>query len=346
MWELDNRTPFAATRGWVRDRDGAEVWLVIAKSTFAIGEQGALTPVEPQPPAIEMPGWNGEPGSSSLRFDLDLVRTKTTTDVLLLGHAYAPHGHPTQRVEVALRVGPVNKVLQVTGDRLWRVGPTGASMTDPEPFVKMPLIYEHAFGGADRRARPDGGSGWDARNPVGTGWAVSAAHLRDVRLPNIEYPNALICDWNDRPPPAGFGPICRHWDPRRRFGGTHDDAWQSTRFPLVPTDFDDRFFQCAPGDQLPPNFLQGGEQVQLSNLSPSGRLEFVLPRLDFAFATQFDGGAEEALAPAKLHSVILEPDYPRVSLVYHTSLPCHDRMYQLKQTRIELRGGLSYASTP
>ena len=27
MWKVDNRTPFAAEHGWVRDRNGAEGWL-------------------------------------------------------------------------------------------------------------------------------------------------------------------------------------------------------------------------------------------------------------------------------------------------------------------------------
>jgi hypothetical protein len=36
----------------------------------------------------------------------------------------------------------------------------------------------------------------------------------------------------------------------------------------------------------------------------------------------------------KLHTVILEPDCPRVSLVWHSALPCHPKVYKLEKTRI------------
>ncbi len=37
---LNNKTPFAAERSWVRDRNGAEVWLVAVKGTFNILPDG------------------------------------------------------------------------------------------------------------------------------------------------------------------------------------------------------------------------------------------------------------------------------------------------------------------
>src|SRR5688572_23403033 len=42
MWALDNRTPFAAERGWARDREGAEVWIVVVKATFLVERDGGL----------------------------------------------------------------------------------------------------------------------------------------------------------------------------------------------------------------------------------------------------------------------------------------------------------------
>jgi hypothetical protein len=35
---------------------------------------------------------------------------------------------------------------------------------------------------------------------------------------------------------------------------------------------------------------------------------------------------------ADLHTVILEPDHRRVTLVWQTSLPCHHTLYSLEQT--------------
>ena len=47
-------------------------------------------------------------------------------------------------------------------------------------------------------------------------------------------------------------------------------------FPFLPPDFDDRYFQMAPPDQQI-DYPRGGEEVQLVNLTPEGRLGFQLP---------------------------------------------------------------------
>lgn len=332
MWQVDNRTPFAAERGWVRDRDGAEVWLVAVKATFDILPDGSTIPSQEQPPVLRAPEYHGEPGKSSIKYEADLVLTKKTTDVLVVGHAYAPGGKAVSELDVGFKVGPVQKILRVFGDRMW--GSSGPS--EPQPFVKMPLVYERAFGGVDSLSEhPE--RDWDWRNPVGTGFAVEKSHLCDRLLPNIEYPDARFIEWNDRPPPAGFGAIAGHWQPRAGLAGTYDDKWMNTRQPLLPEDFDDRFFQYAPVDQQAPRFLEGGEPVTLLNLTPGGRLEFALPRVELAIRTRFFDGTTVDHEKPSLHSVIMEPDSPTVSLVWHVALECHARVYQLDLTSIYLR---------
>ena len=44
MWEVENLTPFAADRGWVRDKKGREIWLVVLKCTFDILPDGTTRP--------------------------------------------------------------------------------------------------------------------------------------------------------------------------------------------------------------------------------------------------------------------------------------------------------------
>jgi hypothetical protein len=336
MWQVDNRTPFAAERVWVRDPDGAEVWVVAVKCTFDITPDGEPVVSENQPPVLHTPEYSGEPGASSVRFDADLVRTKKTTDVIVIGHAYAPRGRPVAQMDVAFRVGPVQKVLAVVGDRVWgSVGPSS-----PQPFLTMPLVYERAFGGVDRRSdHPE--RDWEWRNPVGTGFAVSGANLRGVPLPNLEYPNERVSSWKDRPRPAGFGPISSHWQPRVAFAGTYDEAWAKGRRPLLPADFDDRFFQCAPSDQQAPSFLRGGEPVVLYRLTPDGELRFSLPKIFLGFETRFLDGSAEIHKERRLHSVIIDGDAPRVSLVWHTALPCHFKVQKLEQTIVTLKTELA-----
>jgi hypothetical protein len=332
MWQVDNRTPFAAERSWVRDRDGAEVWLVAVKCTFDIKADGTTQPSADQPPVLRLAEYNGEPGKSSIKYEGDLVLTKTTTDMVVAGHACAPGGRPVTQLDVGFRVGPVEKRLKVFGDRVWR----SAGISDPEPFVRMPLVYERAFGGADLRSgSPDRNFEW--RNPVGTGFAVSRDNATGLRLPNIEYPNELVRSWNARPRPAGFGPIGAHWQPRAGFGGTYDAKWARDRQPLLPADFDDRFFQCVPQDQQAPSYLRGGEPVSVAGMTPDGELHFTLPKVFLGFETRFADGSYETHKARNLHTVIIEPDVPRVSLVWHSALPCHFMVHKLLRTMVTFK---------
>jgi hypothetical protein len=332
MWRVDNQTPFSAERSWARDRNGVEVWVVAVKCTYDILPDGSTLVSDAQPPPVLIPEYLGEPGKSSLRFEGDLVLTKTTTDVVVLGHAYAPGGRPVSRMDVGFRVGPVQKVLRVSGDRRW--GLTGSSA--PTPFVTMPLVYERAFGGVDRNSdQPDRDFYWP--NPVGTGFALSSERLFDTVLPNIEYPDQLISGWQDRPPAAGFGPISSHWQTRVALAGTYDDNWMKARQPLLPHDFDERFFQCVPQDQQAPTFLRGGEDVIVRGMTPSGDLRLLLPKVFLGLETRFYDGTRELHQDRRLHTVILEPDFPRVSLVWHSALPCHFKVQKLERTIVTTR---------
>lgn len=323
MWALMNQTPFSAERAGARDRAGAEIWLVAVKGTFLIRTDGSIELAARQEPVLTSPVYLGKPGHSGLRYDVDLARTKPATDILLHGHAYSPNLQPVRFVNVALSVGSVHKTLRVFGDRRWNSRWLGPELSDPEPFVKMPLVYELAFGGeqGDPPQR-------DSRNPIGRGFVTRKSELPGKWAPNIEYPEG-------QKRAAGFGPICSDWSPRRERAGTYDDIWQETRKPLLPADFDDRFFQAAPDDQQATGYLRGGEKVELVNLAPEGLLRFRLPRVALGFMTRF--GRRSVYHRANLHTVVIEPDVSRVLLVWHTAIPCHHDLYKLTDTRIYMK---------
>jgi hypothetical protein len=327
MWEHDNQTPFAADHSWVRDKNGAEVWVVAVKATFLIRPHGTAEVAPEQVPVTLVPQYRGDPAKSSLLYDSDVYHTKPTTDVLLHGHAYAPGGRPATRVDVTLKVGPISKTLRVTGDRVRKVGVLTSHATDPEPFAKMPLTYERAYGGRDETDPDPNRHSWEVRNPVGTGFALRPGNLADKRLPNVEESGLVLSR------PAGFGPIASHWQPRVKWGGTYGEQWLKERQPLLPDDFDERFYLCAPEDQQAPAYLRGGEPVELVNLTPGGLLRFPLPRATLGFVTRFSTG-ELLRHRANLHTVILEPDVPRVLMVWHTHLPCHPKVLKLRRTTI------------
>jgi hypothetical protein len=331
MWQLENRTPYAAERTWVRDRDGAEIWLVAVKCSFDISPDGETSVAPEQPPVAQAPVFVDEAAPQpSLLYEMDLVRTKLTTDVLLIGNAHAPGGVPVTQLDVGLRVGPIAKRLRVTGDRVW----LGGAPSEPEPFSTMPLVWERAYGGVDPWTRDAPLPQFDVRNPAGTGFVMEAAHAEGVRLPNIEYPDQCVRAWSDRPEPAGFGPLCNHWQPRAGFAGTYDEAWQRDRLPLLPVDFDDRHYQCAPVDQQAPQFLVGDEPVLMVHLAQQSEIRFALPRVLLGFETFFSDGMQVLHERPQLHTVILEPAVMRVSLVWHSALPCHPKVHKLLKTRI------------
>ncbi len=316
----------------MRDKNGAEVWLVAVKGTYEIKPNGIPELTEKQVEVCTAPEYSGEPGKSSLKYESDLVYARPHTDIILHGHAYTPHGRPATSVEVTMKVGQLSKTLRVFGNRYWQDGLIGLNMTDPQPFVKMPIVYERAFGGVDQKSDDPKKHGWERRNPIGTGFAVASEHLVGQLLPNVEYPNEIISSWKQRPHPAGFGPIARDWSPRVELAGTYDEKWEMERLPLVPADFDERFNQCAPEDQQAPGYLRGGELVELHNLSPKSLLRFTLPRVWLSFNTSL--GSESINHHAKLHAVILEPDFPRVIMLWHTNLPCHNKEHELEETVI------------
>lgn len=333
MWQIDNRTPFVARQSWVRDQNGAETWLVVVKATFRVLADGTTAVSKDQPELTRTPLWRGEPGQSSPIYENDFVLAKKTTDVVLNGSAYARGGKAVTTLDVALQVGPVRKALKVFGDRAW--GPAGAFLSTPQPFVQMPITYERAFGGVDTRS-PHPEKDWYWPNPVGVGFATSRSRIGDMRAPNIEYPDQLITAWSSRPRPAGFGFIGSHWQERAALSGTYDRAWSESRQPLLPVDFDIRHYQAVPKDQQTPTFLRGGEAVSLLNLTPLGSLHFSLPALELALETRFMDGERREHIPS-LHTVILEPDFPRVSLVWHSAMECHAKTYRLERTRVRLR---------
>lgn len=323
MWRIENHTPFAAERAFARDRSGAEIWIAAVKASYLVGPDGSVGIGEQTPPAVSSE-YLGEPGKSTLRYDSDLQLTKPGTDVILHGHAYS--SEPVSHMHVFLRAGPLEKDLLVTGDRFWDWGMFGLSLSSPVPFTKIPLTYENTYGGTDDSETAPGVLHFLPENPVGTGFCLKKEDLAGKKAPNVEYAD------NGKRKPACFAPLPGDWMPRAKHGGTYDENWREKRAPLLPEDFDDRFFYCAPRDQQVPGGLKGGETVEIYGMSPGGPLKFKLPSPEFTFKTVLGQKTEEH--GAKLHTVILEPDIPGFSMVWHTALDVHGREQMLEKTII------------
>lgn len=330
MWALDNHTPFAAERTWLRDKSGAHRWMVAIKATFTLEQSGKVSIADEQLPVLHAPEFYGNPESSSVRYESDLVLDKPTTDILLNGHAYAPRGLPLKKLDVSLRVGPVFKTLVVYGMRVYCRGLTGLALSSPVEFVKRHLTYEWAYGGMDLSPADNKRRAMDARNPAGKGVTSNPSGLLDKPGHSIEYPSGTP----SRVGPAGFGAIASHWSPRREWAGTYDSAWEANRKPLMPLDYDERHVLCAPVDQQSSAHLQGGENVELIHLTPSGVLRFALPRVTLRIHSFF--GSKHREQTSRLATVLLEPDEGRLIMLWQSSLsvPEKDAEY-LDVARIE-----------
>ena len=337
MWQVDNNTPLAIERGFLRDGDGVENWVVVIKGAFDVHSDGRLRRAKEQIPPARTAQWSGEPGRSNFLQDTDFVLTKRGTDVLVRGHAYAPKNRPARAIDLGLKIGKQTKQIRAFGARAWMQSTVSSAIVPGPavPFERLRLSYEHAFGGVDPDA-PKGRPAASAFNPLGTGFRYEPESLIGSAAPRFEHPDeSLRAGAHDAEPP-GFGPLAPGWVPRVRYAGTYDEQWKSNRAPLLPADFDDRFNQSAPLDQQSPTFLRPGDQIALLNGSPSGFLGFRVPELKFGMRVIFSDGEEAA--PAALHTVLVDGDSSRVQLTWHCRLPCHAREHRLLRAVINWEG--------
>lgn len=303
VW-LENCTPFSVGSYALPDADGQEVFLGLFSASFrGADETSPLEPAEDQVPVTLSDVFFGDPACSSTRYEADIAAVKPGIDVIVNGTAYAPNGKPVREMQAGVKFGPLQKVLNVVGDRIYDAG----SYSAPHPFARMPIVYERAYGGttADQKTDP--------RNPLGVGFghARSADPAVRTQAPNITYPAEPFTSPSDKPRPAGFGALGRGWQPRLPLAGTYDQAWMDAQWPLPPKDFDPRYNLAAPADQQLPH-LNSGEQATLIGLTPGGRWSFRLPRVVAPIRLIFEDRVEDQVF--KPDTIIIEPDMLRVTL--------------------------------
>jgi hypothetical protein len=283
-----------------------------------------------------------EKEAGSLREESDLAPYKPKCDVLVRGHAHAPGARAAKRWKAGIRITApcaaqslspdrsqpdqrsdparengadrqcnvlLNKALQFTGPRQFRRDPLrlwhGWRLGAPLPATKVPLRWEHAFGGSSVVANPAHVHDPQApmyllnavcfSNPVGCGWieqrfsrlagkagmewpwrwpAPQIEYLSQpirkpaiVKAPSKELQAFEMAMQAESYPyqPAGFGALGRAWAPRLALAGSYDETWQKQRWPNLPHDFDFGYWNGAPADQQTP-YLPSGARIELLNL--------------------------------------------------------------------------------
>ena len=326
-----NTTSMEAGISVAVDKDGRDWCVVVVKGTFTIGNDGQADLAEEQEPLVYADVHHGDPGTTSMKYECDFAPFKPRADVIFNGHAYSSTGRPIQEVIVSLSVGALlKKHIKVIGDRHWEKGILGLRSSPPKAFLKMPLLFDRAFGGSDHSHSKPKHQGTELRNPVGVGFHKNSDSktIKGEPLPNLEHPRYSIRKWSDTPPTVGFGIVGRNWQPRIKFAGTYDEQWMNKRFPFLPADFDEQYFLSAPVDQQVPYF-KGGELVQCSNMTPEGKLVFTVPRVNVSILYRFRD--RDVKAEPKIDTLVIEPDKHRVLLTWRTRVPVGRKLNALRE---------------
>ena len=279
--EILNDTPFVIETIPCMGPEGKTVLTIIVKGTFDIIPNEPAAVASEQTPVVFGDEFYNEKDGGSVKFESDVAPFKPRSDIVLVGRACVPEGALVRALDVSLRVGRVRKTIRVYGDRQWqclsRLLPD--SISKPQPFATMDLVYERAFGGIDIE-----GGRFFKQNLIGCGFIAkkSTKTLDGASLPNLEDPNHLIRSWKDHPKPVGFGFYGRAWMPRAGFLGTYDERWRKERSPDPPEDFRFDYYNGAHPDLQVNGYLNGNEEVELVNLTPNGTIRFQPPGINIS----------------------------------------------------------------
>jgi hypothetical protein len=215
--------PVTQTVCVVQRPDSGELGLAcIVKRTYAL-RPGRLALADEQIPLVLEPQIEIDDRGETRRLhdDSDLIAVKGATDVVVMGSAHAPHR--VKELFIAVAIGDFARRLRVLGERRAEVRPDGTVRFGPtEPFERLPLHPEHAYGGYDQHAHdkldpppprpapvelprdpfgpdlalaapPDRYRGVYAypRNTAGSGYFIDIDRARadGARLPRIEDPS-------------------------------------------------------------------------------------------------------------------------------------------------------------
>ena len=300
-----NLTPFPFGAKLTSRRPPELEMTLIVRGAFRLAPHQPLTPLD------EIPGVSqGAMTAETFRDDDherrgeclyggDFADFKLNAEVMLRGTCYAAGERPVTDSPVKLSVGAWSKTLRVVGRRVWSDGFTGAAISDPIPFTRMPLDYAGAFGGPGY-----------ALNPAGKGFGTG-------ELPNVELARELVRSTSDRPTPASFGPLNPAWPQRAgKIGKEYGRSYVKKRAPFYAEDFDWSYFQAAPADQQLPGYLRGDEEVVFHNLHPTSPVFSVsLPALRIrVFVTDVNGRFREARM--NLDTLFADPDAATLFLTW------------------------------
>ena len=119
------------------------------------------------------------------------------------------------------------------------------------------------------------------------------------------------------------------------YAGTYDQAWIDHQFPLLPADFDFRFFQSVAVDQWIPR-PRGGEYIAIEGMSADGPLHLALPPCEMRIGLRYRTHSEDRLMD--LDTVFVEADVRRLTLTWRATADIHGDPFNLLDIEIGAAG--------
>lgn len=325
-----NETPFAVEQLFLMDKNGRDILVLVIKATYQINGNSKLEIADKQVPVNVSGEYYGEQGKSSFKYEPEVASVKIATDVALIGHAY-PDRPSATKVDVTLKVGTIQKTVRVFGERQWTNTIGLKRISSPKPFNKIPLVYERAFGGWDRTNANLKKHTFEQRNPFGRGYGK---FVEGKKLPNLENPKKRIKNPNDKPSPAGFGFIGPEWQTRVKYIGTYDKNWMETKMPLLPDDFDQRYYNAAHPDLIAQGYLKGNEPVEIVNASQNGQLKFNLPGILPPEGMVVMKDETKHSINTNLDTVIINTDDYILLLLWRGNIDIHGKIHEVNSLKV------------
>ncbi|MER2494643.1 DUF2169 domain-containing protein [Vibrio neptunius] len=318
LWDIEQETELLVKGRFQRDQNGHEVWVIAAKRQWQLNE-GSWQEV-PAEEIYDDPVYLGEAGMSAMKVDHEFPVSKQNTDVLVYGKARAYAKRPVTYHECRILIDShIDKTIAVHGERKWVEHGGTVTVSHPTAYVEAEIDYSKALGG-------------DERNRVGCGVAKSSAELMAMPVPSVFYPNEEWAPNTKNLRVAGLGPIPPFFTQRVKYAGTFDDAWQEHRRPLLPEDFNPKFYQSAPEDQQCNGFLEGGERLMMSGFSHDDVLAFRIPAEKYVAVADF--GEEKLSAAMAMYTLFVDTEEQRLTISYNASFPCQGKEHLLVSSTI------------
>lgn len=274
--KLTNACPYPALLEVGSTSDHEQLGTVVCRVSYQWNDAGELYPL---PIDAMWPVARAPETLEGVQLLPDTDFRRQGIDVLVFGDAVAPAERAVTHMQVGVASGRFVRQYELWGDRKWRRATTSKSAgqapwqpTPPEPFVRMPLGNDRAFGGKAVLGQAE--AAW-FMNPAGRGYVIDPDRAEGVDLPNLERGDQPIRAPTDTPVPACFhkpeGGLLLAAQGVESWAelGTHDPARQARILAR-------QSFQQAPPDLVCPRG-DLGRRLSLKGFDSRGLLHVALP---------------------------------------------------------------------